>query len=106
MNDVLFIVHRDTHDVAGRPCRWAYVQSCPHGEDIGAVEVSETGSFDVEIPGASRRRLIWEWHDVGNGRCRISPSLLVPKLHNGLDCHFGLAGQVAEEWQVEHSARR
>jgi hypothetical protein len=97
MADVLFIVQRETHDFDGRACRWAYVQSCPHGQDIGAIEVSESGAFDGVIPGSPRRRLVWEWHDLGNGRCRIAPSLLVPGLHGGQDCHFG-PGEFAFLW--------
>jgi hypothetical protein len=98
MSEVLFVVEKETHVVDGKTCRWGFVNSCPHGEDMGAVELSDT-AFDAGPPvaGSTRRRLIWEWHDLGNGRCRISPSLLVPGHHNGVDCHFG-PGEFAFVW--------
>lgn len=98
MTDVLFVVQKETHEYEGRTLRWLYVNSCPHGEDIGALEVGDKSEdLGPNVPGSVRRRLIWEWHDLGNGRCRISPSLLVPKLHGGQDCHFG-PGEFAFVW--------
>lgn len=105
MTEVLFIVQRETHILDGKTCRWLYVQSCPHGDDIGAIEATEGPSFNYLSPlvpdgmggGSHRVRAVWEWHDLGNGRCRIAPSLLVPGLHGGTDCHFG-PGEFAFVW--------
>jgi hypothetical protein len=86
MAEVLFIVQKETHISDGKVCRFMYVQSCPHGQDIGAIELSDT-TFDYNYN--SIKHEVWEWHDLGNDRCSINPSLLVPGLHNGADCHFG-----------------
>jgi len=75
---VLLVVERET-DASG--VRLAYVNSCPHGEDLGLVRLAPPGS-----PEAVR---VWEFADLGGGRCRVSPSLLAEGAHAGAGCHFG-----------------
>ena len=89
MADVLFIVQR-REDATGR---WAYIDSCPHGQDMGAIRLgpvpldARTAEERATLTGVSS--LTWQWTDLGNGRCRISPSILAKGVHGGQDCHFG-----------------
>ncbi len=64
--------------------RWAYIDRCPHGEDLGAIHLG----FHI-TPGVKWSELTWQWEDLGNGSCRISPSILAKGVHGGQDCHFG-----------------
>jgi hypothetical protein len=83
MVEPLFIVERKSHytDDTGR---WAYIDRCPHGVDLGAIHLSS------HITHGDRWSYItWQFDDLGNGKCRITPSILAKGMHNGEDCHFG-----------------
>lgn len=90
MPDVLFVVEREVNE-AGQ--RWAYINSCPHGEDLGAIHI---GPVEND-PGGTWSRITWKFTDLGNGRCRIEPSILAKGVHAGTDCHFG-PGEFAFVW--------
>ncbi len=91
MADVLFIVQRETDETGGR---WAYINSCPHGEDLGAIHIGPVPEND---PGGKWSKITWKFTDLGNGRCHIEPSILAKGCHNGQDCHFG-PGEFAFVW--------
>jgi hypothetical protein len=91
VTDVLFIVKRETDATGGR---WAYIQSCPHGMDLGAIHL---GPLLVNPPGGHWHEITWKFTDLGNGRCRIEPSILARGVHEGRDCHFG-PGEFAFVW--------
>ena len=86
MSEARFVVCRE---VSARGGRWAYIDSCPHGEDLGAIHLGPVAA-DRRTPDYPHWDAItWEWTDQGNGRCRIRPSILAKGVHGGADCHFG-----------------
>ena len=78
-----FIVEREA-DEGGR--RWGFIDRCPHGEDLGAIRL---GPEQGGPSGGKWSSLVWKWEDLGNGWCRIFPSMLAKGVHGGRDCHFG-----------------
>lgn len=65
---------------------WAYIDRCPHGQDLGAIHLGP----ELVNPGTGKwAEITWKWTDLGNGRCRIEPSILAQGIHGGQDCHFG-----------------
>ncbi|MGI0150850.1 MAG: hypothetical protein ACREC5_02810 [Thermoplasmata archaeon] len=71
----------------GPPPWWAYF-TCPHGARAQIQVAPDQGQLKMGV---------WDFKDLGNGRCRISPSILwegpLPPL-GGSDsvmhrCHFG-----------------
>jgi hypothetical protein len=78
-----FIVCREVNPDGSR---WAYIDKCPHGSDLGSILFGPT-TMETENKGWTKR--VWQWEDLGNGRCRISPSILALGVHGGSDCHFG-----------------
>ena len=104
MSEVHLTVDRATHAVDGHEVRWLNIDSCPHGEDLGSIEVSDVafkynGPFrsDGMTGGTLPIRPVWSFRDLGNGRCAIAPSFLIPRHHAGRDCHFG-PGEFAFAW--------
>ena len=84
-----FIVQRSNDDT-GR--RWAYIDRCPHGEDLGALRFGPIFRDDRTPDDRESFRIFritWQWQDLGNGRCHIHPSILAKGVHGGQDCHFG-----------------
>ena len=81
-----FIVEREA-DGQGR--RWGFIDSCPHGADLGAIRLGPVSADRRTESNPHWDAIMWEFHDLGNGRCRISPSILAKGVHNGTDCHFG-----------------
>lgn len=98
MAEARFTIARETTEVDGKVVRWAEVV-CPHGLDIGAIWVTDGLPFDAPspVPGSTLRFHAWHWRDLGNGTCEIAPSLLLYRVHNGQDCHFG-PGVFPFEW--------
>ena len=76
-----FIVEREVTEDGGH---WAYIDKCPHGHDLGAIHLGPKQGGEGKWSEHT-----WEFTDLGNGRCRISPSILAKGVHNGQDCHFG-----------------
>ena len=64
----------------------AYIDRCPHGQDMGHIYVGPKNSYK---PPGRPTDLVWQFEDLGNGRCRLSPSILAKGIHGGQDCHFG-----------------
>src|SRR5580692_10072004 len=107
MIEVLFIVERVGHGPMDFG-RWAYIDSCPHGVDLGAIHLGPA-VIDARTPEEAAalmgwEKLTWQWEDLGNGRCRISPSILAKGVHNGEDCHFG-PGEFDFMWLEEGELR-
>lgn len=79
----------------------AFIDRCPHGHDLGAICLGPktmnrgTGRFSG---------LVWQFDDLGEGRCRITPSIVAEKVHNGQDCHFG-PGEFEFMWLEEGECR-
>lgn len=69
-------------DPQHRTVRWCTV-TCPHGKRL---EILVTDGPDFHVPGSN----VWSLTDMGDGLCRVSPSLLweAPGYHEGT-CHFG-----------------
>jgi hypothetical protein len=86
MAEALFIVCRETDENGDR---WAYIQSCPHGMDLGAIRLGPVQADRRTPQEPYWDRITWQWQDLGNGRCKISPSILAKGVHQGQDCHFG-----------------
>lgn len=79
--------------VDGHPVRWAD-GTCPHGERF-AIRVSEDHAY------ADSQKGIWRFTDLGNGRCRIEPSVKwMGGSGNHRDdwCHFG-PGEFPFAWK-------
>lgn len=89
MAEVLFVVQREAD---ARGARWAYINSCPHGHDLGAIHLGPE-----QVGGEDWAKVTWKFTDLGNGRCRIEPSILAKGIHEGQDCHFG-PGEFAFVW--------
>jgi hypothetical protein len=86
MPEVLFIVQRQTDEDGGH---WAYINSCPHGSDLGAIHLGPVAKDERSASNPHWDAITWQFQDIGNGRCMISPSILAKGVHNGEDCHFG-----------------
>jgi hypothetical protein len=105
MAEVHFTVSRETHDANGHVCRWLNIDACPHGLDLGSIEVSDVQfEYDVPFPENLSHHLVWEWKDLGDGRCSIAPSIRFQGHHPGtppgsppMECHFG-PGEFAFAW--------
>lgn len=82
-----FFIVRRVLDVAGR--RWAYIDRCPHGEDLGAICVGPFSRDSRTLDDPAWYNITWQWEDLGNGRCHIQPSIRAKGVHGGQDCHFG-----------------
>lgn len=87
MTGVRFIVKREGDGETAR--RWAYIDSCPHGVDLGAICLGPAASDERTKEDPHWDKITWQWTDLGNGRCRINPSILSKGVHGGQDCHFG-----------------
>lgn len=86
MSEVLFIVDREVDETGGR---WAYIQSCPHGTELGAIHLGPASADLRTAEDNHWSRITWKFTDLGNGRCRIEPSILARGAHKDGDCHFG-----------------
>jgi len=102
-----FIVQRRS-GYEGDTGHWAYIDRCPHGMDLGAIHL---GASSQDLRSAEEKaallgwnKLTWAWQDLGNGRCRISPSILAEGVHSGQDCHFG-PGEFEFMWLEEGEYR-
>ena len=83
---------------------WGYIDRCPHGMDLGALRLGPalTDARTPEERAAWRgwEKITWAFQDLGNGRCRISPSILAQGVHGGAECHFG-PGEFEFMWLEE-----
>lgn len=104
MTEARFIVRRETFD---GDRRWAYIDSCPHGMDLGAICLGPRFRDDKHIV-KERDSITWEWVDLENGRCQIYPSILARQAHGTKehpeDCHFG-PGEFPFIWLEEGEVR-
>jgi hypothetical protein len=85
MSAPFFVVCRELSVKGGH---WAYVDKCPHGMDLGAIHFGSEQKDERTPEDKTWSDLTWEWQDLGNGRCKISPSILAEGVHNGENCHF------------------
>ena len=82
-----FFIVRRSYDDTGH--RWAYIDRCPHGEDLGAICFGPFAIDDRTPADPHWDRITWQFEDIGFGRCHIRPSILAKGVHAGKDCHFG-----------------
>lgn len=105
MTEARFIIHREADERGGR---WAYIDSCPHGSDLGAIHLGPSVRDERTPTEPFGDKITWEWTDLGNGRCRISPSILAKGAHgteeHPVDCHFG-PGEFPFLWLEEGELR-
>lgn len=97
-----FVIQRRQDDQPGE--HWAYIDRCPHGSDLGAIHLGPAAA-DRRTPEDSHwDKITWQFTDLGNGRCRISPSILAYGVHDGKECHFG-PGEFEFMWLEEGEYR-
>lgn len=87
MTEARFVVNREGY---GDPVRrWAYIDSCPHGSDLGGICLGPVAADERTSEDPHWDRITWKFTNLGNGRCRIEPSVLAKGVHSGQACHFG-----------------
>ena len=94
-----FIVEREVDEDGNH---MAFIDRCPHGQDLGAICF---GPKTMDKGTGRFSGLVWRFEDLGNCRCRISPSILAKAVHEGgQDCHFG-PGEFEFMWLEEGELR-